>query len=309
MLFLIHYLHPVKSTVLQQQAHKMKKVFQELTASADASFIVKQEQALQFAAPYHFHHGYEFTYIVKGHGKFYGGDRLMNFKEGDIYFFGPGFAHYFVNDTSFVKAGEPAHSIIVQFDETLPGWDFFLKPEFKLVKELLKSAHLGIKISKTNKAAQSLLSELTKHSGLKALILFFQLLDTVSALPKKDLTTISLSSFKGSLNDTASNKMEAVYQYVLENFKAKVHTKKAASLAHMNEAAFCRYFKRRTKKTLSQFVNNVRVTHAMYLLTEKGMSISDICFECGFDNLSYFNRQFKLITSKTPFIFRKEFLV
>lgn len=284
----------------------MKKVFRELPASADSSFIVKQERALQFAAPYHFHHGYEFTYIVKGNGKFYGGDRLMNFKEGDIYFFGPGFAHYFVNDTSFVQAGEPAHSIIVQFGETLPGWDFFLKPEFKVVKELMKSAHLGIKIKKTNAQAQILLSELTKHNGLKALILFFQLLDTVSTLPKKDVMTISLTSYKSSLNNADVDKLEPVYQYVLENFKEDVNTKTAASLACMNEAAFCRYFKRRTKKTLSQFVNNVRITHATYLLSEKNVSIAEVCFECGFDNLSYFNRQFKLITGKTPFTFRKD---
>lgn len=286
----------------------MKKVFRELPASADASFIVKQEQALQFAAPYHFHHGYEFTYIVKGHGKFYGGDRLMNFKEGDIYFFGPGFPHYFVNDKSFIKSGESAHSIAVQFNEDFFGTGFFLKPEFKKLKELLKSAHSGIKVTKPNRQTQSLLFELTKQTGLKALILFFQLLDIISSLQKNECSFISLSTYKGSLNDADSNKLEAVYQYVLENFKEEVHTKKAASLACMNEAAFCRYFKRRTKKTLSQFVNHVRITHVTYLLEEKDTSIAAVCFECGFDNLSYFNRQFKLITGKTPFAYRKEVL-
>lgn len=93
----------------------------------------------------------------------------------------------------------------------------------------------------------------------------------------------------------------------MENFKEQVTSQKAASLAFMNESAFCRYFKRRTNKTLSQFVNHVRVTHAIHLLTEGDMSISKVSFECGFDNLSYFNRQFKTITGKTPYTYRKEF--
>ncbi|MES1225708.1 MAG: AraC family transcriptional regulator, partial [Bacteroidota bacterium] len=62
-----------------------------------------------------------------------------------------------------------------------------------------------------------------------------------------------------------------------------------------------------TNKTLSQFTNNVRITHAISLLAEKGVSVSNICFECGFDNLSYFNRQFKAITGKTPLDYRKDF--
>lgn len=91
------------------------------------------------------------------------------------------------------------------------------------------------------------------------------------------------------------------------DFKEHITNQKAASLACMNESAFCRYFKRRTNKTLSQFVSHVRVAHAMHLLAEEDMSISKVCFECGFTNLSYFNRQFKAVTGKTPFIYRKDF--
>lgn len=284
----------------------MKKIFRELKASADSSFIVKQEKGKQFSAPYHFHHGYEFTYVVKGQGKFYGGSRLMNFKAGDVYLFGPGFAHYFVNDSALIKSGTLAHSIVVQFEEESTVRDFYLRPEFKEVKKLLMTAHLGIKITMCTDRVKELMRSLTEQSGLKALIIFIQLLEVVSTLPKKGISVISQSTYERPLNDKTPNKLEVVYQYVLENFKDDVTTKKAASLAHMNEAAFCRYFKRRTKKTLSQFLNNVRITHAAYLLEEHDASISEVCYECGFNNLSYFNRQFKAIIGKSPLHYRKE---
>jgi AraC-like DNA-binding protein len=286
----------------------LKKILRELSLSANSSFLIKEEIATQFVAPFHFHRGYEFAFIVKGHGKFYGGDRLLNFTEGDLYLFGVGFPHYFVTEKTIAEAGELVHSIIIQFPEDFLGHDFYLKPEFKPVKELLKSAEKGIKITDPSIQLKQLINDLLKLSGLKALIHLIQLLEIVSSLPKSDVKLISSDAYKSLAKKyDGEDKLEAVYKYVLENFKEDVNTKKAASLAFMNEAAFCRYFKRRTHKTLSQFINNVRITHATSLLAEKGVSVSNVCFECGFDNLSYFNRQFKAIIGKTPFAYRKEF--
>ncbi len=286
----------------------MKKILRELTKSENSSYIVKEEIATQFAAPFHFHQGYELTYIVKGHGKFYGGDNLLNFTDGDLYLFGIGYPHYFINDKSFIKAGELAHSIVIQFDDDFLGSDFYLQPEFFTIKTLLKTAHLGIKITNPSIQLKRLMIDAPKTQGLKGLINLLRILETVASLKKEETATISTDIFKNSIiAKKKENKLDEVYRYVLENFKEQVTSQKAASLAFMNESAFCRYFKRRTNKTLSQFVNHVRVTHAIHLLTEGDMSISKVSFECGFDNLSYFNRQFKTITGKTPYTCRKEF--
>jgi AraC-like DNA-binding protein len=287
----------------------MKKILRELTKSENSSYIVKEEIATQFAAPFHFHQGYELTYIVKGHGKFYGGDNLLNFTDGDLYLFGIGYPHYFINDKSFIKAGELAHSIVIQFDDDFLGNDFYLHPEFFTIKTLLKTAHLGIKITNPSIQLKRLMIDAPKTQGLKGLINLLRILETVASLKKEETTTISTDIFENSIiAKKKENKLDEVYRYVLENFKDQVTSQKAASLAFMNESAFCRYFKRRTNKTLSQFVNHVRVTHAIHLLTEGDMSISKVSFECGFDNLSYFNRQFKTITGKTPYTYRKEFV-
>src|SRR6059058_5533747 len=105
----------------------MKTFFKELPPVVDTSFIVKEEKAAQFAAPFHFHDGYEFTFIIKGQGKFYGGNQVMNFADGDVYFFGPLFPHYFVIEKSFVESGTPGYSIAVQFQEDFLGKEAFQK--------------------------------------------------------------------------------------------------------------------------------------------------------------------------------------
>jgi AraC-like DNA-binding protein len=305
LLILIQYLHVL--AILNDNS--LKKILREISLNTNKSFIVKEEIAPQFAAPFHFHHGYELTFIVKGHGKFYGGDRLMNFKAGDMYLFGIGFPHYFATENNFVESGALSHSIVIQFSNDFLGHDFYLKHEFKTVKELLKTANKGIKIIKPSTETKELIHKLPKQTGLKALIILMQLLEMISTLRKSSIHIISSDIYKSpAINSEAENRLEAVYKYVLENFKEDVNTKTAASLVFMNQSAFCRYFKRRTNKTLSQFINTVRITHATYLLAEQDTSITKICFECGFDNLSYFNRQFKSITGKTPLKYRKEIM-
>lgn len=285
----------------------LKKILRELLITPNKSFLIKEEIAAQFSGPFHFHKGYELTFIVSGQGKFYGGDRLMNFRAGSLFLFGIGFPHYFVNENNFIESGGVAHSIVVQFDKDFLGHDFYLKPEFKTVKELLKNSDRGMIISKPSPEIKKLIRDLPNQTGLKALIGLLQLLEGISTVKKTGMHIISQNiqkSFK--IRGETENRLDTVYKYVLENFKEDVNTKTAASLAFMNEAAFCRYFKRRTSKTLSQFINAVRITHALYLLAEQDISITDLCFECGFGNLSYFNRQFKSITGKTPLKYRKE---
>jgi AraC-like DNA-binding protein len=284
----------------------MKMIFRDLPPAIDSSFAVKQEQGSQFKAPFHFHHGYEFTFIVKGYGKFYGGNKVMNFKAGDVYFFGPGFAHYFVLEKSFVLSGESAHSIAIQFTEDFLGEDFFKKPELRKFQKLLKASSSGLRLNDPDKQLASIFLQLASEKDLKALILLFQLFQHFSEKGGNNFSLISPNPLNNSFNDADSGKMAAVFKYVLENFKEEVNSKSAASLACLNEAAFCRYFKRRTKKTFSQFVNDVRITHATHLLEETDHNITQICFESGFNNISYFNRQFKEITGRKPFEYRKK---
>ena len=283
----------------------MKKVFKELPPPIDSSFIVTQEITTQFANPFHFHDGYEFTFILRGRGKFYGGNQVMNFAEGDVFFFGPMFPHYFVIEKKTEQSDSSAHSVAIQFQQDFLGKELFEKPEFRRVKKLLEQLRSsGLKFISPNRADENLFVELNQ-GGMKAVFLLLDILDRVASLRNKDVRVIPLDPYQNIDTNTAFSKLDSVYRYVLENFKEDVDSKKAAALAFLNEAAFCRYFKRQTKNTFSQFVNQVRVTHATSLLPDKNKSIGDVCYECGYNNLSYFNRQFKNIINKTPLEYRK----
>ncbi len=100
--------------------------------------------------------------------------------------------------------------------------------------------------------------------------------------------------------------MKLVYHYLLDNFKHDISLEKIATVANLSDAAFCRYFKLHTRKTLSEFVNELRISYACKLLKQKEMTVLQVCFESGFNSISYFNRQFKLQTGVSPLKYQKQ---
>jgi YesN/AraC family two-component response regulator len=284
----------------------MKMIFQQISSPTDSSFILKEYYQPQFTAPLHFHHAYELIYIVKSFGKFYGENRIMNFQEGDIYLFGPEFAHCFYNDQAFIDTGEMAHSLVVQFNDDFLGKDFFKKPELRKIQKTLDASRLGIKITEPDVRLHSLFMKLKTAKNMEALLTLLHLLDLLSVQKNHKISFITLRKEKNINNERDSEKMELIVKYIMDNFRDSVCIKEAASIACLNEAAFCRYFKRRTKKTFSQFVNDVRIAHATYLLSKQSVSIAEVCYSCGYNNISYFNRQFQILVGKTPLKYRKE---
>lgn len=285
----------------------MKSIFQHHSSGADASFVVKEYCQRHFTSPFHFHDMYEIILIARSYGKLYAGNKVMNFNENEVYLFGPGLAHCFYNDQSFIDKNEIAHAIVVFFKEDFMGRDFFDRPELSKIRKLLHQSQHGIKVHNADASLGNLFPCLTREKGMPALILLFQLLELLSAQDKTAVSLINSSPKNAWFTDSDSVKLEQVFNYVIENFREEVNIKEAASLACLNEAAFCRYFKRRTEKTFSEFVNHVRITHATRLLQDKDWSIASICYECGYKNLSYFNRVFRDIMGNTPFEYRKSF--
>lgn len=285
----------------------MKMTFQHQSSLIDMSFTIKEYLQPHFTSPFHFHDSYEIIYIAKSFGKLYSANNIVHFNEGEIYLLGSGFAHCFYNDKEFIRSGETAHAIVAFFKEDFLGKDFFNKGELAKIKDLLDKSVYGIKISNSPDNVRSAFHKMVNSKGMDSLLILLNVLNNLSNLKKESFYFINSSTIKPSLNHSDSRKLESVVNYVVENFKNNLDSKTAASLACLNEAAFCRYFKRRTEKTFSQFVNHVRVSHATSLLFKENMSIANICFECGFNNISYFNRQFKEIMGQTPLEYRKAF--
>jgi AraC-like DNA-binding protein len=245
---------------------------------------------------------------VRSSGKIYAGNKVMNYEEGEIYMFGPGLVHCFCNNSSPVDTDEIAHAIIVQFSEDFIGKDFFDNLELRKIKELMQLSEYGIRFNKISSAVNTLFFQFQVNQQMKNLIILLQILDELSQRNRENVLLLTDDPRKIHYKDADSKKLESIFKYVLENYHHHVDSKSAASLACMNEAAFCRYFKKRTTKTFSQFVNEIRISHATRLLIGTETGISEICYTCGFDNISYFNRQFKIFQGKSPREYRKDFM-
>ncbi|HWB25513.1 MAG TPA: AraC family transcriptional regulator [Chitinophagaceae bacterium] len=284
----------------------MKMIYEEIHSPADASFLVRQYLQPNLNTPFHFHYEYELLYIGNSYGKLYAGNKVMNFAGGDVYLFGPGFAHCLYSDKSFIESKEMAHAIVIQFKEDFLGKEFFESAELRKIKRLLQQSKRGIKINKPSNLLPGLFRDIVNAEGVQSLLLLLQMLDVLTKVKKTNISYITAAQ-QDALVNNGPGKIETVLKYIMEHFGKELTVSKASAMSYMNEAAFCRYFKRHTRKTFSQFVNEVRITHATRLLLSGNSSILDICFESGFNNVSYFNRQFKNIIGKTPLEYRKEF--
>ncbi len=284
-----------------------KSVFQHESGAADMSFAVREYLQVHFDSPFHFHDTYELIMIPKSHGKLYIDNRIVNFSDGDVYLFGPGLSHCFLNDRSFKETGETAHAIAIFFKIDFLGNDFFNKTELTGIRELLDSCKRGLKLPVYDRELADSFQRIVRCKGMDALLLLLQMLHRLSGC-KEQLLTIGSMTPQVKINQEDSDRLEKVIRYIVDHYKEEPDSKEAASIACMNEAAFCRYFKRRTEKTFSQFVNYVRVTHATDLLIKENWNIASICFECGYKNISYFNRQFKQIIGVTPLEYRSNHL-
>ena len=283
--------------------------YRHISTHEDASFVIKEFCQPRFTNTFHFHHGYELILIVKSSGKIYAGNKVMNYNEGEIYMFGPGLVHCFCNNTSPLDTtGEIAHAIIIQFSEDFIGKGFFDNLELRKIKELMQLSEYGIRFNKISSAMNSLFFQFQVNQQMKNLIILLQILDELSQRSRENVLLLTDDPRKIHYKDVDSKKLESIFKYVLDNYHQQVDSKSAASLACMNEAAFCRYFKKRTTKTFSQFVNEIRISHATRLLIGTETGISEICYTCGFDNISYFNRQFKIFQGKSPRDYRKAFV-
>lgn len=283
----------------------MKSIFQYHFPKEENNFIANEYIQDYFDSPFHFHDSYELILIARSYGKLYAGNKVLNFSDGEIFLFGPRLPHCFYNDIAFKYSDTKAHAIVIFFKQDFLGQDFLNFPEFKNIKILLEKSSAGIKVETANDNMRLLFHTIVSSKGMEALLPFLQLLHVISGLKDDALLFINNILTDKPTVFTDSTKLDCVFKYVSENFKDELNSRYAAHLCSLNEAAFCRYFKRRTGKTFSQFVNYVRITHSQSLLKESEWSIAGICYECGFKNISYFNRKFKELITITPLEYRK----
>ena len=288
----------------------MKTLIKKTLESPLQSFVVKELKEPHFDPNWHFHPHYQLFTVVEGTGTRFIGDDIRPFSVGDTVFLGPNMPHLWRSDRAYFEkdSGLKTQGIVVYFTADFLGKDFFEKPEMYALKHLFETGERGLDIQgKMRQLVKKELKELTLTSGFDSILKLLSLLQKLAQ--SNDYQYITSIGYENTHKLSETERMRLVHEYVLKHYKEKISLSAVASLANMTGAAFCRYFKNRTNKTFSEFVSEIRIGHACKLLLEDKVSIAQICYESGFNTVSNFNNQFKMLKGKSPKQYQKMYVV
>lgn len=281
----------------------------------DGSFFCRRFDSPSFTAPWHFHPEYELTLIVESRGQRFVGDSIAPFAAGDLVLLGPKLPHCWLNlplsgQGSPTTPAQRARSIVVQFaDDLLGGWLDY--PEMERISRLLRErAPRGVHFAGTGALrAADRLRALPDLCGLDRLIALLALLDQLACVPSRAVTLLASEGFSPTLNLEQAGRLERVCRFVHQGFQHPLRQTEAAALACLSPEAFSRFFRQKTGRTFVDYLNDVRIGEACRLLIEKdALGVTEICYACGFGNVSNFNRHFRLRHGTGPREYRRRYL-
>jgi len=282
----------------------LKEVHREITPLAPGdSFLVFDRVKNDFKFPVHFHPEYELNFIKNGKGiRRVVGDSLEEINDLELVLVGPNLYHGWLFHNCKSKS---VHEITIQFHENLFQKKFLARQLMKPIKDMFQRSIHGILFSE--KIALEMYDRFTKVSRLDSMDYFLELLSILYDLANSRNQKLLSVYTAGKDNFENSDKIKVIYDYVQMNFHKKITLAEVSELVFMSQVSFNRFMKKRTGKTFVDYVNDVRIGHASMKLIEKGLSVSEIAFNCGFNNIANFNRVFKKLKNRTPSQYRNEF--
>lgn len=284
----------------------MKLHLLDRSSLSNTSFTTKVNDYPYFLKIWHYHPELELVVILKSEGNCFVGDSIEKFEVGDIIILGQNVPHMWLNDEDYFQQ-DSKHSvkaIAIHFKQDYLGGSFFETPEMIHILELFNRARLGIKFLNLNK---TIIEDVKKMLGLNGFEKTMSFLNILNVLAKhKNYKLLASNGFLDSFKTTKNEIQDKVQAYIFKNFNRVITLTEVAEIAHMNTSAFSRFFKRVNRKTFSQYLAEIRIGYACKLLLEDKCNIASICYEIGFNNISNFNRQFKLIMNCTPSVYKKQ---
>ncbi|MEX0288284.1 MAG: AraC family transcriptional regulator [Flavobacteriaceae bacterium] len=283
----------------------MKLQLKTVEESTLSSIYVKRMLKPHLGGDWHFHKEFELIYFLKGQGMRIVGDHISNFQKGELVLVGEWLPHLWRNDASTSRE-TGADFIVVKFTKSLYGVDLFSIPELTRIKSLLTQSDRGVLFSApTRSKVHGLLLELCSSEASEKLIIFLKILQILAG--DKNSKKLSQEKFSLSKEEHGGNRLHKVINYISANYARNITLEEISGIAVMTPPSFCRYFKTRTNKTFSLFLNEVRISKACQLLINGETSIKQICYEVGFSSLTNFNRTFKNFKGTSPSQFRARY--
>lgn len=281
----------------------MAKVISFQVPKSQREFVRYQEdRGAHFYDKLHQHPQLQLTVILQGKGQFLSGDYVGRFQAGDVFFLGENAPHvfrsdpeFFEKDTELASAGNTIFFDFQALEKALGELD-----ELQALRKFEEFQGLCFQIQgQAAEEIRAIFNQFGLTNGLQRFQLALQLLSLVDQAGA-DLVRLNEAGLMMGLSEKDGSRMDRVMQFLLKNRFQKISLEETAAVANLSKEAFCRFFKLRTRNTYTQYLNQLRITEAQKQLQETDLSISEIAYRVGFENLAYFNRSFKKICGVTP---------
>jgi AraC-like DNA-binding protein len=272
-------------------------------------FLIKHLEEKHFDPVWHAHSEYQLFVVLEGTGTRFIGDSIKSFKPGELVLTGPHLPHVWRSDETYFEKNSSYKTtgIVIYLNENFLGEHILEKEEMLALKKLFAKSFRGLEFYGSKKTdVIKLMMELVQLQGIPSVIHLLHILDLLAGT--KEYHYISSKPYENSFNQNETDRLNKVYEYAFKNFRKKILLEEIAELLHMTPTSFSRYFTMKNNKTFSRFIAEIRIKHACEMLTETEESVTQICYDCGFNTLSNFNKQFKEIISKKPSEYKREFM-
>lgn len=274
----------------------MKDIQKEITPiAAEDLFIVLNHPNAKFDYPVHYHSDYEINLVMDTYGTRTVGDSEEEFNTLDLIMIGPNIPHAWKGEVV-----EGNHVVTIQFSDKLLNFPILGKRLFSSIKQLLIESQHGISFSEQIQLLmKDKILKLTKIQGFHTVLEFFSILYELSIADRRILVSNQYDT-KDTVRTSKSRRIAKVCEYIDKNIEEPIRLGDVAQLVSMSESAFSHFFKKKTNCTFIDYVTNLRIARACQLLSETTYTVAEICYTCGFNNLSNFIRIFKKKKGSTP---------
>ncbi len=271
-------------------------------AHGDGAFYVMEDIGTDFYGYYHRHREFQLSYIVKGRGSLVLGNLVRPCSENEVFLIKPNDPHLFYKAES--DAEETTVHIVHLFFSLEKLSSFFEMEELHGIRSLFYNIPSSKVLSAENGAAiRDLFLRLHREEGVPKLLHILALFDFLHS-QESQLISLYSGLHKVDFHDSDGLRINSVVKYAIENYKRTVSIEEVSTLVHMTPTAFCKFFKKRTKKTFVSFLNEIRIEKACQLLLNNRVeSISEAAYQCGFNTAVHFNRVFKNVMAVSPTVF------
>lgn len=280
----------------------MKPVLEKVSAVINSSFNFEYIDQKCYHSTWHYHPELEIILMLEGTGTGFVGDGIIHYGPGALSLIGENVPHVWLNEKKYYAEDSTlrARSVVVKFRQDFLGSHFFEVPEMVRIKNLFYHAQRGLTFEgdstrQIRERIKGLVDDQDPEDRLINLLAILKMLSTHG-----NTSYLASRPYYEKGNRQEIDRIDRIYKFLMNHFTRKIDLNEVAEVANLSPTAFCRYFKSKTNKTFSQFLNEIRIGHACKLLIERDLSISEVCYQSGFNYPSNFHKQFKRFKGITP---------